>query len=75
MMRLLLVLLVLLFVGAGVVGCEEDQSSSDAAELGIQEGRRPVKAEKRPPPGPGTEGFQMGDNENLPEAPPTPPDD
>jgi hypothetical protein len=73
MMRLLLVILVLLFAGAGFAGCEDEQSS-DATELGIQEGRRPSKEEKRPPPGPGQGGFQMGEDDDLPEAPP-PPDD
>ena len=73
-MRLLLVLLVGLFVGAGVAGCEEDQST-DAAELGIQEGQRP-KGEKRPPPGPGQDsGFKQGDDDQVPEEPPPPPED
>jgi hypothetical protein len=73
MMRLLCVLLVLLFVGAGLSGCEEDQSSQ-ASELGIQEGRRPAKSEKRPPPGPGDGGFKQGEDDQIPEEPPTPPD-
>ncbi len=77
MMRLLLVLLVVLFIGAGIAGCEEDQSS-EAAELGIQEGQRP-KGEKRPPPGPGTgSGFQQGDDDQVPPGtapPPPPPED
>jgi hypothetical protein len=71
MMRLLLVLLVGLFVGAGVTGCEEDQSS-EAAELGIQEGQRP-KGEKRPPPGPDQGGgFEMGDEGQAPGEPSEP---
>ena len=73
MIRLLCVVLVLLFVGAGLSGCEEDQSS-EAAELGIQEGRRPA-SEKRPPPGPGgSGGFQEGGGDQIPEEPPAPPD-
>ncbi|MHC4079838.1 MAG: hypothetical protein ACYS15_00585 [Planctomycetota bacterium] len=73
MMRLLLALLVLLFIGAGVTGCEDDQSSQ-AGELGIQEGRRPAPEEKRPPPGPGDGGFKQGEDDQVPGEPPPPPD-
>ncbi|MHC4220601.1 MAG: hypothetical protein ACYSU7_19355 [Planctomycetota bacterium] len=72
MIRLLAVVLVLLFVGAGFSGCSEDQSSG-AAELGIQEGRRPAKSEKRPPPGPQDSGFQQNEEDDG-QAPPEPPD-
>ena len=71
MMRLLLVLLVGLFFGAGIAGCEEDQST-EASELGIQEGQRP-KSEKRPPPGPDSGGgFEMGDQGEVPGGAPEP---
>ena len=70
MMRLLVALLVLLFVGAGFSGCEDDQSST-AQELGVQEGRRPPPSEKRPPPGPGGGGgFEQSEDDQ--EAPPPP---
>ncbi len=72
MIRLLSVVLVLLFVGAGFSGCEDDQSSQ-ASELGLKEGRRPV-AEKRPPPGPGDGGFKQGEGDEVPQDPPPPPD-
>jgi hypothetical protein len=71
MKRLLVVLIVLLFAGAGFTGCSDDQSS-DASELGIQEGQRP-KGEKRPPPGPPQGGFQQG--EDTDDAPPESPDE
>lgn len=63
MIRLLTILLVLLFATPVLVGCTEE-SSTQASELGIQEGRRPVKAEKRPPPGPRDGTFQEGAEED-----------
>jgi hypothetical protein len=72
MIRLLVVLLVLLFVGAGFSGCEDEQSSQ-ASELGIQEGRRPEPSEQRAPPGPGGGGaFQQGEGTEGGEEPPPP---
>jgi hypothetical protein len=71
MLRLLVVLLVLLFVGVGITGCEDEQSS-EASELGVQEGRRPAPSEKRAPPGPSSGGGFEQSQDDQQEAPPPP---
>ena len=68
MIRSLVLGVALLGVWAVPVGCE-DESSSMAQDLGVQEGRRPVpEGEARRPPGPPTDGaaFQTREEEAAP---------
>ncbi len=64
MKRLVMLLIVVFALGlvtVGTTGCEEQSTGTAAADLGVQEGRRPKDKEKRPAPGPQESGFQEGD--------------
>ena len=75
MMRITMLLSVLLVAGIVMPGCEESTSSSAAADMGVQEGRRPKAKDQRPPPGPAEGSFQEGDDDQVPEDKPDEPSD
>ncbi len=71
MIRSLLLGVALLGVWAVPVGCEKDESSSIAQDLGVQEGPRPVAEEKKRPPGPPAGGDAFQTREEAGQPPPS----
>ena len=69
MIRLLTVLLIMLLATPMLVSCGDEEASTQADELGIQEGKRPEKAVQRPPPGPRDSGFESGEAEDDADTP------